>query len=96
MKTFQSSNGRTYDIRILMENGDNRLLLLIVGGERIMNRSGVRIGFDLTKGTIDWANPNFSDAYLRSQGNWDVFIPQFVPSDLCEYCNKIVKHLILL
>ena len=98
---FASSNGRTYKIDFNQRYGwmeYDRFYIEIVKGDPIRidhwddgsgdNRCySIAPRYDKVAGIIHWANPMYDDTKL---------IAAFVPDDLREYLDKVVKNLILL
>ena|SRR5271165_5990105 len=97
---FKSSNGRTYEIDFNRKYSwleDNRFWLEIVEGDPIRCRDFDSSGddrvyaiapyYNAMAGTIQWINLEREEQEL---------INAFVPQDLREYCDKLVKNLVLL
>jgi hypothetical protein len=98
---FKASNDRTYEITFNLEIFNNRFYLFIVEGgpvEDIWNRydDGHNPKHDLTIGIAPFFNPQAG--MVDWDNNWyhPKFIEAFVPPDLKEYCERVVRNLVLL
>lgn len=98
---FESSNGRTYQIdfnRVCSWLGDDQFWIAIVKGDPIRvddwddgsgdNRCYALVPcYDKISETILWDNPLYHDSKITMA---------FVPDDLREFCDKVVRNLVLL
>ena len=85
---FRSSNGKEYSIRPNLSDRYHQFSTISIFDDA--RGMGIDFKYDFKQGTIDW--------YHFVSGDQDAIkmIDQFVPNDLRERCQKIVRNIILL